>query len=82
MCNPDGSTELNTHFSEQINGVQTLLRGVGGAAGTEVPMGGAGLANPAGFLNYRYAPQSDADESVPDLLGPRQSEFAGVSNGV
>lgn len=45
---------FNAHTREQINGVQTLQRGYGAETpGMEVPMGGAGMANPNTFQNYK-----------------------------
>ncbi len=45
---------FNSHVSEQINGVQTMQRNLNsGTPGTEVNVGGNGLANPQIFQNYR-----------------------------
>jgi len=43
---------FNSHISEQINGVQTQQRLYQGTPGYEVPISGAGLANPSQFINY------------------------------
>jgi len=47
---------VNSHLSEQINGVQTQ-RGYGaGTPGMEMNTGGNGLVNPQIFQNYIYSP--------------------------
>jgi len=48
---------INTHVSEQINGVQTMQRGMGlYTPYTEMNTGGNGLVNPQIFQNYIYNP--------------------------
>ena len=43
---------VNSHLSEQINGVQTMQHMYGaGTPGVEMPMGG-GLVNPNASINY------------------------------
>ncbi len=43
---------FNSHVSEQINGVQTMQRGYGPNPGVETNMGGNGLNNPSGVIDY------------------------------
>ena len=45
---------FNSHVSEQINGVQTMQRGVSGTPGMEINTGGNGLVNPQIFQNLYY----------------------------
>jgi len=48
---------VNSHLSEQINGVQTMQRNFGyGTPGVEMNTGGNGLVNPQIFQNYIYNP--------------------------
>jgi hypothetical protein len=49
---------FNARVSEQINGVPSMQRINSGTPGSEVNMGGNGLANPAGFMDYmNYYPK-------------------------
>ena len=48
---------VNSHMSEQINGVQTQQRYGAGTPGMEVNAGGNGMVNPQIFQNYlNFAP--------------------------